>query len=90
MRWLSTLTLSCAVVVFSGCVENDRSYDTLHDLGFTQIQLLGWAPLSCLSGHLYQTAFSAYLPSGKAVRGVVCCPALDKAGQNGCLVRLGD
>jgi len=78
---MKKLVLMC-IVLMAGCTAPDRSRETLDNSGFTNIEIGGWAGLSCSDGDTYKTKFSATNPNGKRVTGVVCCGMM-----KGCTVR---
>jgi hypothetical protein len=55
----------------------------LEKSGFTDIQVDGWAGLSCSEDDTFGTNFQATNPSNVTVTGVVCCGLVFK----GCTIR---
>jgi hypothetical protein len=57
----------------AGCTDESASREALRKQGFRDIQLTGWAPLSCSDEDTFSTGFRATNPQGESVGGVVCC-----------------
>lgn len=54
---------------------SDDSYEekVLNQLGYTDVQVKGWAPLKCAESDLTSKNFVAKNERGGQVQGVVCC-----------------
>lgn len=59
--------------LFGGCtVDQETASRVLSDEGYTDVELLGWSPLSCSDSEKRSEGFRA-TRSGHTVEGVVCC-----------------
>ena len=55
------------------CTDESSSRHALESSGYTDIQITGWEPFSCLDSDTFATGFTAKNPQGTSVSGVVCC-----------------
>ncbi|WNM70147.1 hypothetical protein [Myxococcus phage Mx1] len=65
-----------ALVFWVGCTNPDRTRETLHRAGFTNVQTRGYDVWSCSDDDAYATKFTATNPAGQTVSGTVCCGIL--------------
>jgi len=78
------LVVLLAIALLCGCLTDEtRTRTTLEKSGFTDIQVDGWAGLSCSEDDTFGTNFQATNPSNVTVTGVVCCGLVFK----GCTIR---
>lgn len=61
------------LLTLAACTDPERSRETLENLGFTEIETMGYAPFSCGEDYTYATEFRAKNVRGQRVEGVVCC-----------------
>lgn len=57
----------------SACTDEDAARSALTKQGFTDINVGGYAFMSCSDDDTFKTKFSAKNPNGVRVDGVVCC-----------------
>lgn len=62
-----------AGLVALACTDTTATVRTLESAGFTEVQTLGWSPLSCGKDDTSSTGFRAKNVKGQTVEGVVCC-----------------
>ena len=55
-----------------GCYDPDTATAVLSDSGYTDVHTFGYSFNACPENYVYSTAFTAYTPSGKLVKGAVC------------------
>ena len=68
-----TKGLFCLLLtVASGCTNKDGAQRVLHQQGYTDIQIKGYAVWGCSEDGSVKTAFKATSPNGNRVEGVVC------------------
>lgn len=79
MRLVLVITLLCACA----CTDADATRETAESMGFTNVQIGGYAFFQCSDDDKFQTEFQATNPQGRRVNGVVCCGLL-----KGCTLRL--
>lgn len=61
------------VLSLASCANESETIRTLHAAGFTHVQDMHWDAWQCGKEDIWSTSFQAKNPSGKWVRGVVCC-----------------
>ena len=76
--------MKAVLIVFAclfcvSCTNAGAALEALESQGMTDIQITGWAPLSCSQQDFSSTGFKAVNPNGKAVKGVVCCGLVFKS-----------
>jgi hypothetical protein len=71
-------------LALAACTSPDKAQKTLEAQGFTNIKILGYAPMSCADDDSTCTKFEAKAPSGRRVHGAVGCGYMFK----GCTIRL--
>ena len=69
----------------AGCTDQQKTYKTLSDNGYTDINVGGYSWFMCGNGDDYATEFTAKSPSGKFVSGAVCSGIF-----KGATIRFGD
>jgi hypothetical protein len=78
------LVILLALTLLCGCLtDENRTRTTLEKSGYTDIQVDGWAGLSCSDSDTFATNFQATNPANVTVTGVVCCGLIFK----GCTIR---
>lgn len=76
--------LIVALLLFvAGCTSPDNTERTLTDSGYSDVQVGGYAWLTCGNDDTFATKFTATNPAGKTVSGAVCCGWFGK----GCTIR---
>jgi hypothetical protein len=73
LGWLLFAFILVAAVVLSGCTDNSAAIRTVKAHGFTNVEITGWAPLSCGDDDTSKTGFRARNRDGQMVEGAVCC-----------------
>jgi hypothetical protein len=71
-------------LTLAACTSPDKAHKTLEAQGYTNIKILGYAPMSCADDDSTCTKFEATALSGRRVRGAVGCGYVFK----GCTIRL--
>lgn len=66
------MALAVAMLLTSCSVDDDTARRVLDLEGYTDIELLGWSPLSCSNSETRSGGFRA-TRDGRSVEGVVCC-----------------
>lgn len=61
-----------AALLLAACTNPTDATKALDDLGFTEIQIGGYAWFACSKDDFYHTSFTAKNPQGKIVTGTVC------------------
>lgn len=61
-----------AALMMSACSDPNGATKALHDQGYKDIQITGWAIFGCDEKDQFSTGFVATGPSGNRVEGVVC------------------
>lgn len=67
-----------SILTVPACTNKSAATKTLEAMGFTDIHVGKWAPLTCDKGDFSSTAFTAKNSRGKTVKGVVCCGLIFK------------
>jgi hypothetical protein len=79
---LTILGLLTVLATLSGCnVDQETAERVLADEGYHEVELTGWAPLSCSQGDAFKSGFRARRtvlnPNGttseRVVVGTICC-----------------
>lgn len=60
-------------VLLAGCTAEDDSRRALESSGYSDIEVGGYAWLSCGKDDSFSTRFTAKNPAGQTVSGAVCC-----------------
>lgn len=61
-----------SIGILTGCTDEKNAYRVLSANGFTDIQMTGYAWLSCSDKDTFSTGFTAKGPTGIPVKGAVC------------------
>ena len=69
---IKLITLAAAVVLMTGCTDNEGAERVLRQNGYTDISITGYKPFTCSKDDVFSTGFSAKAPGGQTVTGSVC------------------
>lgn len=69
---MKKILIAIVALLAVGCTDPSGATRILEANGFTDIQLTGYAWLSCSDKDTYQTGFIAKGPTGVRVEGAVC------------------
>jgi len=66
------LIVTMLVLAFAGCTDTSLALRVLHDQGYTDVEITGYALFMCGEDDYYSTGFRATSPAGVRVEGAVC------------------
>jgi hypothetical protein len=71
-RFLTIAILVATCIGLSGCTDAEDAKRALEGMGYSDIEIKGYAWTGCGGEDNFRTAFKAVGPTGKAVTGVGC------------------
>jgi len=80
---MKKIVFTVLALVLTACTDESNTRKTLHNAGFTDVEITGYSFFECGEDDTYHTGFKAKNPHGDTVTGTVCCGMLTK----GCTIR---
>lgn len=75
---MGIIAVVLSVTMLTGCTDSEGAERVLRLNNFTDIQITGYAWLSCSEKDTIRTGFTATAPNGEKVSGAVCSGLLFK------------